>query len=251
MAKSLVFISHINAESEVAVEFKALIETHFLGMIDVFVSSDGQTIQMGQKWLDSISTALNSCAVEIVICSPMSVSRPWVNFEAGAGWVRNIPVIPLCHSGISPSGLPVPLNMLQAAKLTDISGLKLVFPVLAAALGAKTPNVDFTQFVQKIGAFEARYTFWNKCNEAFLELDQIDTRIIPALKAGQSVVLDLTDIQQNQLKAAVSFLTGADVINFQRIGNTKFTPMGTFYDFRLSVGPKFTQIASDSNWKWK
>jgi hypothetical protein len=251
MAKSLVFISHITAEAEVAIEFKSLIETHFLGLIDVFVSSDGQTIQMGQKWLNSISAALKNCSVEIVICSPMSVKRPWISFEAGAGWVRDIPVIPLCHSGMTPSDLPVPLNMLQAAKLTDISGLKLVFPVLATALGAKTPQVDFTQFVQKVAEFETRYTFWEKCNSAFQDIDRLDAHIIPTLKAGQPVVLDLTDVQLNQIKPAIDFLTAEGVLDFRRVGNTKFTPLGTFYDFRLAPATKFGQIASDPNWKWK
>src|SRR2546423_6719311 len=150
MPKSLVFISHISDEREIAIEFKSLIEEHFLGLIDVFVSSDGQSIKMGQKWLDHVSEELKQCNVEIVICSPMSITRPWINFEAGAGWIRDIPVIPLCHSGISPSDLPAPLNLLQAAKATDVSDLKLILPVLANAIGAKTPNVDFTDFIQKI-----------------------------------------------------------------------------------------------------
>ncbi len=45
MTKSLVFISHIGDEAEIATEFKTLIEDHFLGLIDVFVSSDGTSIK--------------------------------------------------------------------------------------------------------------------------------------------------------------------------------------------------------------
>lgn len=100
MEKSSVFISHIGDEATIAREFKSLIEENFLGMIEVFVSSDGSSVKMGEKWLNDISDALERCAVEIVICSPISVRRPWINFEAGAGWVRGIPVIPLCHSGM-------------------------------------------------------------------------------------------------------------------------------------------------------
>lgn len=142
-SKPLVFISHITEEKEIAIAFKELIESSFLGMLDVFVSSDEDTIHMGQKWLDRISNGLKTCAIEVVLCSPKSILRPWINFEAGAGWVRDIPVIPLCHSGIEPAKLPMPLNLLQAAKANEVSSLKLIFPVLAQAIGAKTPNIDW------------------------------------------------------------------------------------------------------------
>ena len=161
--KPLVFISHITEEKEIAIAFKELIESNFLGMLDVFVSSDEDSIHMGQKWLDRISNGLKTCAIEIVLCSPISISRPWINFEAGAGWVRDIPVIPLCHSGIEPATLPIPLNLLQAAKANEVSSLKLIFPVLAQAIGAKTPNIDFDDFVAKVAKFEIRYTFWDAC----------------------------------------------------------------------------------------
>lgn len=99
MDKPVVFISHITEEKEMAMELKKLIEESFLGMLDVFVSSDENSISSGSKWLDNITSALSSCAIELILCSPNSVKRPWINFEAGAGWVRDIPVIPLCHSG--------------------------------------------------------------------------------------------------------------------------------------------------------
>lgn len=251
MVKPLVFISHIAAEAEVAIEFKSLIETHFLDLINVFVSSDGHTIQMGEKWLDNISSALKNCSVEIVICSPMSVERPWINFEAGAGWVRGIPVIPLCHSGMTPSDLPIPLNMLQAAKLTDISGLKFVFTRLAEALGANTPNVDFTQFVQKVTAFEKRYTFWENCNGAFQTINQHDEHIIPDLRAGRSVDLNLTELQLNKLKPATDYLTAEAILDFQRLPGATLNPSGMFNTYRLSPHTKFSAVAHDPNWKWR
>lgn len=100
MEKPIVFISHITEEKEMALELKSLIEESFLGMISVFVSSDENSISSGSKWLDNITSALGNCAIELILCSPNSVKRQWINFEAGAGWVREIPVIPLCHSGM-------------------------------------------------------------------------------------------------------------------------------------------------------
>jgi hypothetical protein len=47
MSKPLVFISHIIEEKKVAIAFKELIESSFLGMIDLFVSSDDASIRLG------------------------------------------------------------------------------------------------------------------------------------------------------------------------------------------------------------
>jgi hypothetical protein len=152
--KALVFISHITEEKELAVAFKSLIEEAFLGMIEVFVSSSPSGIEMGRRWLEKITSALKSCAVEIILTSPESVKRPWINFEAGAGWIRDIPVIPLCHSGMTPNMLPPPLSQLQAALASDETKLELVFPVLANAIGCAVPEVDFSGFVARVKSFE-------------------------------------------------------------------------------------------------
>lgn len=157
MSKPLIFISHISEEKEIALALKDLIESSFLGMLDVFVSSDYASVNLGQKWLDDITTALNDCVVEIIICSPVSVERQWINFEAGAGWIRNIPVIPLCHSGIEPNELPIPLKLLQAGKVTEEISLKEIFRVLVNIIGSKLPNTDLTEFIKKARNFELQY----------------------------------------------------------------------------------------------
>src|SRR5947209_10183307 len=144
MQRPLVFISHIMEEKEIALALKRLVESTFLNMIEVFVSSDPTSIKLGRKWLDEITHALKNCAVEIILASPESVKRPWINFEAGSGWIRDIPVIPLCHSNMVPSKLPAPLGSLQAATATEESQLKLIFPVLAQSVGCTLPHIDFT-----------------------------------------------------------------------------------------------------------
>ena len=155
MVKKNVFISHITEEKEIAQELKKLVESSFLGMIEVFVSSDGASIRRGQRWLEGITNALKKCDVEIILASPESVKRPWVNFEAGAGWIREIPVIPICHSGMTPSKLPPPLGTLQASVATDENELKLIFPVLADAIGCNLPpHTDFSSFINVVRTFE-------------------------------------------------------------------------------------------------
>jgi TIR domain len=231
--KPLVFLSHITEEAEVATAIKTLIEPHFLGLLDFFVSSDGESIKMGQKWLDAVSTALKTCAVQIVLCSPQSVTKPWINFEAGAAWIRDIPVIPLCHSGMTPSALPMPLSLLQAANLTDVGGMKLVVPILAQALGAKTPKVDFTDFVEKIRSFEGQYTFWAECNASFSVIREVHADIIPALRSLGVVELELPDSSISAMERVMPFLRSHQLLDLQRLGRQIGTPNGIFYGCEL------------------
>jgi len=248
MNKPLVFISHISEEKEVAISFKELIETSYLGMINVFVSSDHSSVPLGQKWLEDITIALKNCVVEIVICSPQSVTRPWINFEAGAGWVRDIPVIPLCHSGMEPPNLPLPLNLLQAAKATENSSLKLILPVLDKAIGSQTPSVDFTNFISKVKDFESVYTFWDDCNAAFKEIHNINVQIIPALQKGGKVTIDLTETQINQIDRFMPFLQAHDILRYERTGISSIG-IGVSHGIRFVPMSKLQQIMRDKKFR--
>lgn len=123
-------------------------------MMTVFVSSDPRDNTLGQEWLQKIKFNLRKCVVEIVISSPQSIKRPWINFEAGAGWIRNVSVIPLCHSGLDPNRLPAPLHALQAATATDEYGLKQLLRILSDKLESDIAPVDLNEFIGVVKAYE-------------------------------------------------------------------------------------------------
>jgi len=248
--KPVVFISHIKEEAEIVTALKELIAPHFLNLLEFFVSSDGASIPMGQKWLDRVSSHLKSCAVEIVVCSPQSVTRPWINFEAGAAWIHdNIPVIPLCHSGMTPSDLPVPLSLLQSALLTDIAGMNLVVPVLANALKAASPKIDFSDFVARVKTFEERYTFWDECNRVFTMIGRIREDIVPALRSRARLQMDLPESALAALDAVAPFLRKHALLDFRRRGRSVSTQDGTFYGCELSKLPKLDDVLKSPEFK--
>ncbi|ALL71684.1 TIR domain (plasmid) [Paraburkholderia caribensis MBA4] len=154
MSKHSIFISHITEEAPVARLLKELIDSKFLGTLDVFASSHEDSIKLGTDWFDTIRQSINKCDAVIVICSPISVGRPWINFEAGAGWVRQIPVIPLCHSGLTPGRLPVPLNTLQGANINRPEDMQKLFDRLAALANMRAPNASEGVFQTRIAEFE-------------------------------------------------------------------------------------------------
>ena len=153
MAAKQAFISHISAEAEFAQAFKERLHRDFLGMLDVFVSSDRRTIEAGSRWLDEVDKALHDADVQLVLCSRSSVDRPWVNFEAGAAWLRRIPVIPVCHSGLTPIELPVPLSMLQGVDCS-VHGLEKLYDTIAGVLEVETPLIDFEAAAQHFGVLQ-------------------------------------------------------------------------------------------------
>lgn len=157
MPKPIIFISHISKEAELAEILKVNLVKDFLGMIEVFVSSDSSSIQLGQKWLDELDKNLKEAQIEIVLCSKDSVVRPWINFEAGGGWVRGIPVVPICHTDIKPTELPIPLNMLEAIQANDAPGINKLYKLISNQLGATLPATDYTPLINEIKDIEKKY----------------------------------------------------------------------------------------------
>lgn len=110
------FISHIAEEAGVAAAVKAQLERAFKG-VKVFVSSvDGN---IGTPWLNSLLTALDGSSAVLVLCSPWSTDRRWINFEAGAGFGNKRRVIPICYDGMTREQLPYPLTMFNSLDLDD------------------------------------------------------------------------------------------------------------------------------------
>jgi hypothetical protein len=154
--KKRVFISHISEETDLAQALKRRLDIDFLGLLDIFVSSDQTSIEAGSKWLDEVDQALKSADLQMVLCSKKSVSRPWVNFEAGAAWLRGIPVIPVCHSDLKLIGLPAPFSMLQGIEASEPGGLKRLYGLIAKTIESNMPAVDFGAVAAEIRDTETK-----------------------------------------------------------------------------------------------
>jgi TIR domain len=145
------FISHITEEAEVAAALKTALNRDFLGLLSIFVSSDGEGISAGDDWLTSIDSAIRQSALMLILCSPTSIRRPWINFEAGAAWMRQIPIIPLCHAGLTPRDLPVPLSLKQGLLLSDPRGLQRLYARVAKELECAAPDRSLDKLAASLG----------------------------------------------------------------------------------------------------
>lgn len=138
-----IFISHITEDAGVAARLKQRMTEDFLGQATVFLSSDTESIAAGEEWLSSVSDAIRNSSIFIVLCSPIAITRPWVNFEAGAAWMKDIPLIPVCFAGLRPRDLPMPLSARQGLELNDAQGLRRLYARIAQVLHCQSPARDY------------------------------------------------------------------------------------------------------------
>jgi hypothetical protein len=153
MTKPVVFISHIHLEEVTANALEAVLRKALLGALDIFNSSNRRSISVGDPWRDRIIETLRGSTSLLVLCSPESVTSPWVNFESGGAWVSGTRVIPCCINGMEPSSLPAPLNHLQALNLASTEGLGLLIKYLAEIASLDVPDeFDYDEAVRLITA---------------------------------------------------------------------------------------------------
>ncbi len=117
----------------------------FKGKVDVFQSSDQRAIYAGDEWMAKIFEALETAKVLISMLSPVSVTRPWTNFEAGAAWMRKAKVIPVCFGGLTIAGLPKPYSSLQSVEIDTPEACYYLADSVAQHLGLERPeHPDFS-----------------------------------------------------------------------------------------------------------
>ena len=146
-----IFVSHIHEEGAIAQVLKDWVGSSFSGQCTVFVSSDRDDLPPGSKWLSEIDEALESARVFLVLCSPMSLHRSWINFETGCAWIKRVPIIPICHSGQSISHLPQPIATFQALEIDSSDFPMNLLKGIAKHLDiSQVPRIDTTQMAVEI-----------------------------------------------------------------------------------------------------
>lgn len=154
MEKTL-FISHISAEAPVALVLQEYLRLAYHNEFRVFVSSDGQSIPGGSGWWEHIRASVRNASVVIALVSDSSISREWINFEAGVGDGAGARVIPVAIRGFTFDKLPYPLKGFQGRYLHDIEGILMDIDQ-KTMLTAYT--IDKARFLEDIEVAEASVT---------------------------------------------------------------------------------------------
>jgi hypothetical protein len=115
-----IFISYIHQDSDIASALHRILRSRFG---DVFLAGDPYEVRAGEVWLDQIRRALNEARIVILMLSPRSMPRPWIYFEAGAAWLAEKILIPVCYGTLRRDQLVKPYSDFQAVDLTERHGV--------------------------------------------------------------------------------------------------------------------------------
>lgn len=122
MNKPTVFFSHSSKDKDMIIAIKTKLNAITGGTLEIFLSSDGQSIPFGSNWVHKIEDGLNQAKIMFVFITPNSLTSNWIYFEAGFAYSKNIEVIPV-GIGIDIALLKAPLNLLQGFNITSGDGL--------------------------------------------------------------------------------------------------------------------------------
>ena len=138
MAK--LFVSFIHEEQDWAESVNFFLKNVLGTSLDSFMSSDKNAILAGEDWMTRIFEELKEAKVLVSMLSLESVKRPWINFEAGAAWMRDTKVIPVCFGGLEIDRLPKPYSNLQAVDIETYDGGYYLVSSIAQYLGLPRPK---------------------------------------------------------------------------------------------------------------
>jgi hypothetical protein len=129
MYKPTIFFSHSSLDSSTILPIKNRITTITANVLDIFMSSDGQSIPFGHNWVHKIEEGLNKAQIMFVFVTPTSIDSAWIYFEAGFAYSKNIEVIPV-GIGVNIGQLKAPLNLLQGFDITSVDSLNNFITVI-------------------------------------------------------------------------------------------------------------------------
>lgn len=129
MKKETIFFSHSSRDKEAMNYLKNMIDKKTSGILNIFLSSDGESIPFGTNWIHSIEQGLNEAIIMYIFITPNSIKSNWIYFESGFAYSKKVRVIPIGF-GIDISELRPPLNLLQGFNLTSYEGLNNIIKII-------------------------------------------------------------------------------------------------------------------------
>jgi hypothetical protein len=108
-----IFLSHAAIDHEIALSLKRHLQTALPGA-DIFVSSDPEDLPLGDPWVQTILSALDTAKLVLALTTERGLSRKWVWFESGRTWFSDVPCIPCCLGKVRKDALPAPFSSLMA-----------------------------------------------------------------------------------------------------------------------------------------
>lgn len=112
-----VFLSHSAKDAETLILLKQLLEDRAAGSVTFFLSSDGDSLELGKNWVVGVEDALANTRLMFAFLTENSIRSDWVLFEVGVAHGKRIPVVPVLLPGFDTDDFKPPLQLLHGFKL--------------------------------------------------------------------------------------------------------------------------------------
>ncbi len=198
-----IYISHVSEEALFALLLKEFIESTFLGQVEAVLSCTSADSAADRKWLQGIDGALDSAKLLLVLCSPRSIQHGWIHFEAGCAWMKNVPVLVICHSGLKNSELPEPLSVFEdPLDVEERDFMEALFGTLAASFGIhRLPRLSYETMMAELRATLASIAPREEADEDVTELEDEPTeKAKPEPRHRPAKSPELLDEEPHQVK---------------------------------------------------
>lgn len=257
--KPTLFLSHAAKDAKPMGLLRERLLSLTGGAIEIFLSSDGQSIPFGRNWVHEVEEALQRAKLMYVFLSPAALESRWVPFEAGYVYSKGIRVVPVGVMGVDLARVGPPLSLLQGFNIVSGPGMnnlvKIINDTFAFTFGETLSQDDFGQiflgeqmrsaslFGNHSGWVE-EIVFYLTCIHAPEEravIDFLEKRAVSyVVQGGRLCVSGMefplhrghVDIQVDSLLSALTFPLVEDLVPFLAGGEFN----GNFY-FRIYLKP--------------
>jgi len=173
MEKPIIFFSHSSKDKDFLITLKHKILTKTANTIEIFQSSDGESIPFGNNWVHKIEENLEKSRIMFVFISPNSLKSNWIYFESGFSYSKGVKVIPIGINGIDIGHLAPPINLLQGFNITSHDGLNNIITIINKEFSNSFPenftNDDYEDLMKRSNNII-------QSNNYFDEIDFIEIR---------------------------------------------------------------------------
>ena len=194
MGSNQIFLSHIQEEEEIVLEFRDLMKKIFDETISFYVYQKNES---GDNIIDDVTKNLNDSQIIVIFCSPESISKPWINFEIGFAkkMKRNDnekTIIPVLYLDLKKEQLHSYLTNLNYFQLGldrekfQKSILKLIFKFARISSGGMILNFDLKKLESYINDFYIKYARIHRRKQSLIELkNEIYEKVNKTIKEYQ------------------------------------------------------------------
>lgn len=184
--KPTIFFSHSSKDKKSLIVLKELIEEKTGGTINIFMSSDGQSIPFGSNWMYKIEEGLKDAKIMFVFVTPKSIDTGWIYFEAGYAYSKGIEVIPI-GINVDIGNVKPPISLLQGFNMISSESLNNIIHIINKKFDFSF-KADFSE-----NEFN-QIDYINNSSRSLLAgeeiIDSIITRVFPYKSDDKDVEID-------------------------------------------------------------